>query len=45
VGLEALQTLMDQPGALIDDLCDQALEAAVDQPNQDDICILAVHLP
>jgi hypothetical protein len=45
MGLEALQTLMHQPGALIDDLCDQALEAAVDQPNQDDICILAVHFP
>ena len=44
-GLEALRALMDRPDLPIDQLCSQALNAAVDQPNQDDICILAVHRP
>jgi serine phosphatase RsbU (regulator of sigma subunit) len=44
-GLDALRALMDRPDLPIDQLCGQALNAAVDQPNQDDICILAVHRP
>lgn len=44
-GLEALRALMDRPELPIDQLCGQALKAALDQPNQDDICILAVHRP